>query len=401
MKIFARAAALVCILAAGAANTAPAAEQADVNRWLEEWAEIRCNPALSDPLWIADAQKAQYAEAAENGNIVTPLMLERIAKNAKNSAEAEKWAATNRDSRVEAVLREQAADDARAQTLLCDILLGGLAGADVDAAQAVEWLRRAAEQGFPLAQNSLGEMHQWGRNGLERDPEQAVSWYRRAAEQGFPFAQSNLGVMYGAGRGVARDEAQAVVWQRRAAEQGYVYAQAALGQRYLNGNGVERDVAQAAAWYAKAAEQGYPGGVSALAKLEEATGAARPKEYASMRNAANQEIGRIFPGGEVRNERNQKIGVIMADGEVRNGGNQTIGRIMPDGEVRNANNQTMGRVMPDGEVRNANNQRIGRVMPGGEVRNGNNSKIGQTRDIETAKEWTAAFYFFFPELFLH
>jgi TPR repeat protein len=56
---------------------------------------------------------------------------------------------------------------------------------------------------------------------IPQDYAQAVQWYRKAAEQGLAQAQYNLGFMYDKGRGVRQDDAQAVAWYRKAAEQGY------------------------------------------------------------------------------------------------------------------------------------------------------------------------------------
>ena len=64
-----------------------------------------------------------------------------------------------------------------------------------DAAEAVAWFRKAAEQGFAEAQNNLGWMYSQGK-GLAKDEAEAVRWYRKAAEQGLARAQHNLGVMY-------------------------------------------------------------------------------------------------------------------------------------------------------------------------------------------------------------
>ena len=41
--------------------------------------------------------------------------------------------------------------------------------------------------------------------GVKQDYGRAVEWYRRAAEQGYADAQYNLSVMYGTGRGVVQD----------------------------------------------------------------------------------------------------------------------------------------------------------------------------------------------------
>ncbi len=49
---------------------------------------------------------------------------------------------------------------------------------------------------------------------------QAVQWYRKAAEQGFARAQFNLGVMYRKGQGVTKNDVRAYVWFSAAAAQG-------------------------------------------------------------------------------------------------------------------------------------------------------------------------------------
>jgi len=136
-----------------------------------------------------------------------------------------------------------------------------------DYSQAVEWYRKAAEQGNADAQNYLGVMYEKGQ-GVNQDYSQAVEWFRKAAEQGYASAQCNLGVMYELGRGVNQDDAKAVEWYRKAAEQGYATAQYYLGNRYRDGKGVNQDYSQAVEWYKKAAEQGNADAREQLDKLK-------------------------------------------------------------------------------------------------------------------------------------
>jgi TPR repeat protein len=96
-----------------------------------------------------------------------------------------------------------------------------------DFAEAVKWLRKAADQDFPLAQFNLGVMYAQGW-GVPQDYAVAANWYRKAADQDFPLAQFNLGVMYDEGRGVPQDYAVAD-WYRKAADQGYAQAQTSIG----------------------------------------------------------------------------------------------------------------------------------------------------------------------------
>jgi TPR repeat protein len=84
-------------------------------------------------------------------------------------------------------------------------------------------------------------------HGVAADPAVAVQWYRKAAEQGHANAQHNLGNLYEVAQGVSPDYAltAAATWYRRAAEQGYRPAQANLGALYYSGRGVRRDLMQA------------------------------------------------------------------------------------------------------------------------------------------------------------
>ena len=105
--------------------------------------------------------------------------------------------------------------------------LGRAYRAASDFNSAVEYYRKAAEQNYAAAQNSLGYAYANGQ-GIPADDRQAVAWYRKAAEQGLAVAQNNLGVMYWNGQGVPKDDQQAAAWFRKAAEQGLASAQSNL-----------------------------------------------------------------------------------------------------------------------------------------------------------------------------
>ena len=92
--------------------------------------------------------------------------------------------------------------------------------------------------------------------GVTKDDAQAVVWCRKAAEQGYAVAQYHLGFMYATGRGVPKDDAQAVEWYRKAAEQGDADAQGSLGFMYAEGRGVPKDLVQAHVWFSLSSIQG-------------------------------------------------------------------------------------------------------------------------------------------------
>ena len=47
-----------------------------------------------------------------------------------------------------------------------------------------------------------------------------MTWFRKAADQGVPKAQYSLGMMYEQGRGVERSDAEAMYWYQKAADGG-------------------------------------------------------------------------------------------------------------------------------------------------------------------------------------
>jgi TPR repeat protein len=49
-------------------------------------------------------------------------------------------------------------------------------------------------------------------DGVEKDPALAVEWFRKAADQGHALAQAKLGIAYLLGEGVAPDPVEAWMW---------------------------------------------------------------------------------------------------------------------------------------------------------------------------------------------
>ena len=81
--------------------------------------------------------------------------------------------------------------------------------------------------------------------GVVHDDQQAVYWYRKAAEQGYAMAQRNLGVMYVMGQGVSADEAEALRWFEKAAAQGLAKALVNEAILFMDGSTTRRDYPRA------------------------------------------------------------------------------------------------------------------------------------------------------------
>ena len=109
---------------------------------------------------------------------------------------------------------------------------------------------------------------------------------KTAAEQGDADAQFFLGSIYASGAGIPEDDAKAVYWYRKAAEQGYVSAQNSLGLMYAKGAGIPEDHMQAYAWFSVAAAQGYDDAQKAKERIA--------KDMTSAGIAEAQKLSRVY-----------------------------------------------------------------------------------------------------------
>jgi TPR repeat protein/S1-C subfamily serine protease len=130
--------------------------------------------------------------------------------------------------------------------------------------EAVDWFRRAADNGHVDAQLALGRAFEAG-HGVAADPAKAVRWYQAAADQGSGAAASELGDAYYFGSGVAQDYAVAADWFTTAAEGGDAYGQFSLGYAYEHGQGIGPDLDEALLWYRLSSMQGEGLAMTALA----------------------------------------------------------------------------------------------------------------------------------------
>lgn len=122
--------------------------------------------------------------------------------------------------------------------------------------EALTWLKKAADQGFLPAKNTLGGWYFYGQC-VNEDKEEAVKLYRYAAERGYAESQHHLGYCYAEGLGVKKDVKEAFKWDKMAADQGNMVACYNIGYHYDYGKGVEQDKKEALNWYLKASDMGY------------------------------------------------------------------------------------------------------------------------------------------------
>jgi hypothetical protein len=176
---------------------------------------------------------------------------------------------TNSDHAIfELILAKAEMGDANSQCAIGEYYDHGTLGVTQNAAEAVKWFRKAAEQGNAEAEDGLGVCYRDGL-GLPKDSAVAIKWFRKAAEQGFAEAQVNLGSCYAKGEGIGKNDLEATRWYRKAANQGEADGQAALGARYSFGNGVPIDYVEGYKWLNLASAQGVAGAKKILLSLEQ------------------------------------------------------------------------------------------------------------------------------------
>jgi TPR repeat protein len=116
-------------------------------------------------------------------------------------------------------------------------------------AEAVQWYRMAALQGYAPAQYELAFAHTHGLGGAPQDLKLALELLRNSGESGYREAHYALGVRHYSGWGARQDHVAAAKWFHQAAEQGHVEAQYRLGIANCGGFGVPQDPVRARMWF--------------------------------------------------------------------------------------------------------------------------------------------------------
>ena len=76
------------------------------------------------------------------------------------------------------------------------------------------------------SQLSAEELYEIGEENYKKENySEAVKWFRKAAEQGYAIAQTDLADMCVIGKGISQDNSEAVKWYCKAATQGHARAQ--------------------------------------------------------------------------------------------------------------------------------------------------------------------------------
>ncbi len=99
------------------------------------------------------------------------------------------------------------AGNAEAQYRMAIMCQNGL-GMVVNESLAFDYMSKAAEQSYPLAQHGLGVMYMLGECTKQNGPS-AIKWFELAIVQGMTGSLTTLAMMYKDGTGVEQDDNKA------------------------------------------------------------------------------------------------------------------------------------------------------------------------------------------------
>lgn len=158
-----------------------------------------------------------FRKGAEGGGAKAQLNLGNLLVSGngveKDEAEGRKW--------IKAAAEQNLTDALWAEGC---IHYFGKYGVQVDFAAAYPCLLKSAEQGHPEAQNLVGVMLENGQ-GVAPDENRALDWFRKAAEDGLARSQMNLGRLLGLESADQARRLEALAWLSLAADQGDVTAE--------------------------------------------------------------------------------------------------------------------------------------------------------------------------------
>ncbi|KAH7889883.1 hypothetical protein F5I97DRAFT_1848321 [Phlebopus sp. FC_14] len=139
-----------------------------------------------------------------------------------------------------------------------------------DPAYAKSLYTQAAHLGYTQSQFKLGQCYEYGILTCPVDPRRSIAWYTKAAEKGNAEAELALSGWYLTGsEGVLKQsDSEAYLWARKAANKGLSKAEYAVGYYAEVGIGIKQDMEFAKRWYMRAAAQGNKRAMNRLTEIK-------------------------------------------------------------------------------------------------------------------------------------
>jgi TPR repeat protein len=253
---------------------------------------------------------------------------------------------------------------------LCGSLMAAAETSAMSPQPTLEQVLPLATRGDPKAENEVAVIYANGR-GVPQDYRAAVNWLRKAVDQGYAPAEFNLGQLYFAGKGGPKDESEAVRLIRDAADHGVAAAQSRMGSMYLAGEGVHQSDPDAMKWYHLAADQGDALAERQLGLMYE-LGRGAPRNESEAKRLLNLAAG---SGDTLAKSALQSIS-LNATGQVDHRGGEL-------NEVRDASSLAMAVAMMKGTERIAGEMKTQCIGLHPELKSGIEADYAQWQSRET------------------
>ncbi len=165
-------------------------------------------------------------------------------------------------AQISAIKTQAKSGDASKQFVLAIIYLD-----DREYNNAIELLKKSAQQNYLPAQIKLASWYYFGYGATGINHKKARFWYKKAANIGDGNAQLILANMYKDGEGGSANNSKAFNWYVKSAQQGNNEAKYYLGFMYLNGKGVTKNTNKAFSLVEEVATDDYPQAQYTLAQM--------------------------------------------------------------------------------------------------------------------------------------
>lgn len=127
-------------------------------------------------------------------------------------------------------------------------------GVKKDRNEAIRWYNTAMAKGSAWGMFEMGSLRY---ERPDRDTQKTLDWFKKAAEAGYPMAQTAYGVFLLEGKDLPKDVVNGEKYMIKAAESGDAFSQFSLAIMYVRGMHFEKNLDIAEKWMKKSAEQNY------------------------------------------------------------------------------------------------------------------------------------------------
>ena|GEM_PF-3375543 len=146
--------------------------------------------------------------------------------------------------------------------------------------EAIRLYNSAIAKGSPWGMFEMGSLFYEHPN---RNTAKTLEWFKKAAEAGYPMAQTAYGVFLLEGKDLPKDAAKGEMYMKKAADSGDAFSLLSLGVMHARGMHFEMNLDTAKSWMKKSAEKNYVPAIMMLNQMEHI----KPRQIKSCQPKAN------------------------------------------------------------------------------------------------------------------